>query len=191
MSIQKFRDNFYGLRPNRFRISGRFPTGVEGPSENFNIYVKAADLPASTIGAIPVAWQGRVVKFSGERVYSDWVISVYDSNVVSDSLRLGFERWVDAMDGRNTHNIAYNLVEDWEIFYNDLNGQQFSSDQANFGGQYGQGVLLKNCFPVEVGPVQLNYDATDTFAEFTVQIAYDYWEPTGSGVFVGPAGNLA
>jgi hypothetical protein len=178
MSIQKFRDNFYGLRPNRFRIDGSFPSGVQGPSENFNIYVKAADLPASTIGSIPVAWQGRVVKFSGERVYSDWVISVYDSNVLAESLRLGFENWVDAMDGRNTHNIAYNLVADWQVYYNDLGGNQFSDDQANFGpGRYTQGVNLKNCFPVEVGPIQLNYDLTDTFAEFTVQIAYDYWYP--------------
>lgn len=178
MSINEFRQNFYGLRPNRFRVDGVFPTGIGIGTSNFNIYVKAADLPASTIGAIPVAWQGRVVKFSGERVYSDWVISVYDSNIPAESLRLGFEEWIEKMDGRDSHNISYNLTENWYVFYNDLNGNQTSTDQANFNPSgYSQGILLHNCFPVEVGPIQLNYDLTDTFAEFTVQIAYDYWTP--------------
>ena len=37
-------------------------------------------------------------------------------------------------------------------------------------------VVLKNCWPVEVGSIDLTYDALDTVVEFPVTIAYDYFE---------------
>ena len=101
-SLNEFRSNFFGVRPNRFMVQANWPSGVPSPP-NVNdlfIYVKGADLPGSTIGTINVAWQGRVIKFSGERNYSDWVINVYDSNVPTKDLRTGFERWMEVMDGR-------------------------------------------------------------------------------------------
>lgn len=172
-SLQEFRNNFFGVRPNRFTIEAQWPDGVVSPDlSDLFIYVKAADLPGSTIGTIPIAWQGRIVKFSGERVYTDWAIQVYDSNIPSKDLRTGFERWMEAMNGRNTHNLNYNLTADWVIRYSDISPGS-NENEASFN----KSVKLKNCFPVDIGAVALNYDLTDSFSEFSVQIAYDYWEP--------------
>lgn len=169
-SITEFRTNFFGIRPNRFIVRGTYPPGVGGSSDKFDVYVKAADLPTSTIGPIPVTWQGRIVKFSGERVYTDWAISVYDSSNNVDSLRVNLEKWIEAMDGRNTHQINYDLTSTWSVSYNDMS-------KAISDGSFSNTIHLMHCFPVEIGPVQLNYDLSDTFSEFTVVLAYDFWTP--------------
>lgn len=172
MSINQFRQNFFGIRPNRFKVSGKFPFG---PSvENTEFYIKAADLPGSSVGTIPVAWQGRVIKFSGERVYGDWAISVYDSSNPQDAIRGKFEQWMDLMDSRDAHKINYNYVSatDWIVEYDDIVGGTSES-----GTRYKKAIRLRNCWPTELGPVQLNYDLADTFSEFTVQLAFDFWEP--------------
>ena len=172
-NLTEFRKEFYGVRPNRFLIEGFTPTNeAYSLAEDTWIYVKAADLPGSNIGAIGVNWQGRAVKFSGERVYSDWVIQVYDSNVSGPLLREAFEAWIDAMDQRDTHSINYNLVADWTIKYSDL----VSTSTPGDGQRFTKAVKLKNCFPTDLGSINLNYDAMDSFAEFQVQMAYDYWE---------------
>lgn len=178
-TLNEFRSNFFGVRPNRFLVEATWPSGVSSPDlSDINIYVKAADLPGSTIGTIPIAWQGRVVKFAGERVYADWVISVYDSNIPAKDLRTGFERWIEAMDGRNTHQINYNLTSDWVVRYSDIvPGTSSSALPTQDPSNFNKSIKLRNCFPTDIGPISLNYDALDSFSDFTVQIAYDFWEP--------------
>lgn len=178
-TLNEFRANFFGVRPNRFLVETKWPSNILSPDlSDLNIYVKAADLPGSTIGTIPIAWQGRSIKFSGERVYADWVISVYDSSIPAKDLRTGFERWIEAMDGRNTHQLNYNITSDWVVRYSDINpGTTSTSLPTQSPSNFTKSVKLRNCFPTDIGPVTLNYDAADSFSEFTVQIAYDFWEP--------------
>ena len=177
-TLNEFRSNFFGVRANRFLVEGNWPTGVQSPElNNLYIYVKAADIPGSTIGSIPINWQGRALKFSGDRVYADWAISVYDSSIPSNDLRAGFERWMEAMNGRNTNAINYNLTTDWVVRYSDTPGSTSSALPTQAPSNFSKAVRLKNCFPTDIGVVSMNYDTPDTFADFTVQIAYDYWEP--------------
>ena len=39
-------------------------------------------------------------------------------------------------------------------------------------------ITLVNCWPVEIGSIDLSYDAMDTVVEFPVTIAYDYFQFT-------------
>jgi len=206
-NINTFRSGFRGIRPNRFKINGRFPTRRAGSNANnqalgqalgalggasaltgqalqnqsvydFAIYCKATQLPGSSIGLIPVAWQGRVVKFSGERVYQDWSIQVYDSSLGSNDLRGEFENWIEEMNTRSAHTINYNLTSNWTVEYDDITtGTQSDGHTTSSTGQqnHKKHVTLVNCFPIDLSPVDLSYDLTDTFSEFTVTLAYDYW----------------
>jgi hypothetical protein len=178
-TLNEFRNNFFGVRPNRFLVETRWPTAVRSPDlSDLFIYVKGADLPGSNIGTINLAWQGRIIKFAGERQYSDWVINVYDSNIPAKDLRTGFEAWMEALDGRNTHQLNYNLVSDWVIRYSDVSpGTTQTPTNTQSPANFNKAVKLKNCWPTDIGAITLNYDVSDTFSEFTVQIAYDYWEP--------------
>lgn len=185
-TVTEFREGFFGVRSNRFLVEGVIPkdVGVNLDADSLKIYIKGADLPGSTIGSINISWQGRVVKFSGDRQYADWVIQVYDSNVKARDLRTAFEAWIDAMDSRNGHQIDYNLTENWSVRYSDiLQGKSytpnfgFEGDGSQFHSDFNKAIRLVNCWPVDLGAIALNYDAADSFSEFTVQLAYDYWEP--------------
>lgn len=187
LNINNFRQGFKGTRPNRFEIIGTFPSGAQdssatsiaGPGGNFKIYAKATQLPGSSIGIIPVAWQGRVLKFSGERTYADWSIQVYDSSFVDGSdLRGAFEQWINNMNHRTAHTINYNLATNWVVNHVDNPAQTYSDGNgtSDTGQQnHKRTITLVNCFPVDLSPIDLSYDLTDTFSEFTVTLAYDYW----------------
>lgn len=197
-TLSTFRNNFKGTRPNRFRIAGTFPAAAVSNSSTgdppdgsndvqFDVYCKATQLPGSSIGLIPVAWQGRVVKFSGERTYQDWSIQIYDSSMTGQDLRSKFELWINRMNHREIHTINYNLTTDWLVNFNDTPSKTSSQNHSDFpsDGQQGHAVTirLKQCFPIDLSPIDLSYDLTDTFSEFTVTMAYDYWEyESGSGI---------
>lgn len=187
-TLKIFRDNFKGVRQNRFLVKVKWPTiglggaisgagnsivdGSENPNET-SIYIKAADIPESSIGVITVPWMGRAIKFSGERTYVDWSIQIYESNNSVADLRRNFEIWMEAMDNRNTHNISYNVTADWEVWYNDVNQNDTVTNPAGFT----RGIKLKNCFPVNIGTLQMDYDLADSFSVFPVTLGFDYWVP--------------
>jgi len=180
--IRDFRHNFFGTRPNRFKITGSFPSAVTSTNltqnasdttARFDIYCKATSLPGSSIGVIPVAWQGRIVKFSGERTYADWSIQIYDSSTPAQGLKQTFETWINLMNHREKHVLDYSLTSDWTVYSGDVvNSVATSADSG-----YSQSHVLRHCFPIDISPIDMSYDMTDTFAEFTVTMAYDFWEP--------------
>jgi hypothetical protein len=178
-TIDEFRTNFKGVRANRFRVSGSYPAGIEAtniPAGTFEFYCKAASVPGSAIGVIPVGYKGRPIKFSGERTYADWLIQIYDST--NTDLRTNFEKWIEAMDGRQSHQINYNVAAGsgnsatWTVEYM----EQASGSTQSTNNVYQKKMKLVNCFPVDLSPIELSYDSPDTFAEFTVTLTYDYWD---------------
>jgi len=191
IGINQFRTNFGGTRPNRFRVNvstpsnnaispagndvGADPAGLT----NFDIYCKATSVPGSSIGVIPTPWMGRVVKFSGERTYADWTVQVYDASVSASDSRTYFEKWIDAMDTRDTHNIAYKHVGSASVHWDDIQGTFGVGEHKD--QKFQKSITLINLFPIDISAMELSYDAVDTFAEYTVTFAYDYWVPTREG----------
>ena len=176
-TVQDFRDKFKGTRSNRFIITpGSPPTGIVPPTggkpaeEDFILYAKATSYPGSAIGMIPVSYQGRVIKYSGERQFTEWSIQVYDSSVASGiNLRKYFENWMTLGDDPETHIQHYNIgsKSPWTIHFDDVNiGTGTPS--------YKKPLFLFNCWPIDISAIDLNYEAADSFAEFTLTLAYDF-----------------
>lgn len=159
MNIDAFRIGFKASKANRFRIT---TTSLGGSNLNLDFYAKSASFPGSSIGMIPIAYQGRIIKFSGERQFQEWAIQLYD-NTDSINIRTELEKMMDLMDHNETHLADYNKVSNWTI--------KHISDGSTTGS--GKTMTLHNCWPVDVSPIDLNYEASDTFAEFTVTLAYD------------------
>ena len=180
-TLSTFRAGFKGVRQNRFLVKVKWPvdgdgkqiiTASEDPIQT-SILIKAADIPESSIGVITVPWMGRAIKFSGERTYVDWSIQIYESNNRIADLRKNFEIWMEAMDNRNTHNISYNITANWEVWYNDVTNTTTNPDG------FTRGIRLMNCFPINVGTLQMDYDLADSFSVFPVTLGFDYWVPLG------------
>lgn len=174
-NVENFREKFDGVRANRYVVK---PLGGKSGllGDNAELYIKAVSIPGTQIGMIPVSYQGRQIKFSGERQFGEWAFVVYDS--ANQRIREKFEAWINTMDSHLNHTVKYNVTEDWDIFYND------AAAQGHPGGSLtsGYGFRLQNVWPVDISPIDLSYDLVDSFAEFTVTLAYDRHEvlPGGS-----------
>jgi len=164
MNIETFREQFDGVRANRYIINPG--AGNSGMTQlHAALYVKAVSVPGSSIGMIPVSFQGRQIKFSGERQFNDWTFTCYDSS--DANVRVKLENWISLMDHVTTHTVQYNQAEDWTVSYNDMSGQGSGSTTT-------RGFKLHHCWPIDISPIDLSYDMVDSFAEFTVTLAYDY-----------------
>ena len=178
MNISNFRAGFKGTRSNRFIITpGTKPDlGPAGQPvlNDFKLYAKATSFPGSAIGMIPVSYQGRVVKYSGERQFAEWSIQVYDSSASSNiNIRKYFEDWMTLGDNPETHVQKYDIASGgaWKIEFDDIT---LATTVGGGTDTYKKPFYLFNCWPIDISAIDLNYEAADSFAEFTLTLAYDF-----------------
>tara|TARA_Y100000004_G_scaffold133161_1_gene150385 strand:+ start:1747 stop:2304 length:558 start_codon:yes stop_codon:yes gene_type:complete len=158
-----------GARPHLFEVTGSIGAGeTSGQLKTF--LIKAAQLPASSLGIIEVPFRGRKVKIPGDRTFAEWTITV-----ISDGdfkLRKEFERWSQAINAHvaNTSSdtahqplAASSVYQDWNIKQLDRQGNKVTEYEFN------------GCWPSEVSAMEVNYETTDTIHEFTVTLQYTYW----------------
>jgi hypothetical protein len=174
--INDFREKFQGgTRQNRFSVYGAFPSFMTegGPLQDERLLVKAAQFPPATLGIIPVPFRGRIAKVPGDRQYLEWQIIVLDD--AQGSIYKRFQEWnilindpAENTQDTNWTDTANGGLTDWAIQHFDLEGSPLKT------------AVLSNCWPVEVGAIDLSYDAIDTVVEFPVTIAYDYYTTGGT-----------
>ena len=173
-----------GARPNLFECEMYFPddavpstTSKDALSDKVRFLVKAAQLPASTLTEIQVPFRGRQLKIAGTRTYANWNITVI--NDIDFDIRTAFERWSNLI---NKHEDNAGLVNpaDYQqpmivrqLGRSSVNGTVPTSDvnipvlkMYQFIGAY----------PVEVSGIDLSYDSNDTVEEFTVSMAYQWYD---------------
>ena len=81
-SIIAFRDRMTGggARSNLFEVNIELPAGVQDPSGEYKrdirFMTKAAEIPASNIGNIPVPFRGRVLPVAGDRTFDPWTVTI-------------------------------------------------------------------------------------------------------------------
>jgi PKD repeat protein len=179
-SIANLKDTLgLGARANLFEVSLAFPIGVtgnasdawNGPDQtlitatNVNILVKAAQVPAFTIGTIEVPYKaGRRIKIPGDRTFADWTVTVInDENHVA---RRAFTAWINMISKGNYNSATKSSVKN---YYRDLTVTQLKGS-----GNTVRVYKLIDAFPTDVSGVDLSMDSTDTLSEFTVNFQYQY-----------------
>ena len=183
-NISSFTGQFLngGVRPNLFEVQGNI--GPFGQDSQAPFLIKAAQLPASTIGVVEVPYRGRKIKVPGDRTFAEWTITVLsDGNF---QLRDKFEAWsqaINAHEGNTPSGADYPapledgaIYQDWQIYQLDRQGTKIKT--YNFIG----------CFPSEISAIDLNMETTDSLEEFTVTLQYTYWSSNttdGDGTIQG------
>jgi len=179
-SLLELKDTLgLGARANLFEVSLSFPIGVSGnatdawqgpaataiTSSNLVLLVKAAQVPAFTIGTIEVPYKaGRRIKIPGDRTFADWTVTVInDENHVA---RRAFTAWIDSISKGNYNSPSKSSQKD---YYTDLIVTQFKGS-----GNDVRSYKLHSAFPTDVSGVDLSMDSTDTLSEFTVNFQYQY-----------------
>lgn len=159
-NISEFTSNLAGdgARPNLFDVN------ISVFDQKLTFTCKAAQLPGSTIGTVPVFYFGREVKFAGNRTFPEWTITVINDE--DFSVRNQIESWMNSI---NSHegNLAETL---WQSYTFDADVNQYSKD-----GSVIKTYTFKNMFPTDISPIDLDWSSNDTMEEFQVTFAYQYW----------------
>ena len=178
----KLKDQLgFGSRSNLFEVTLAFPTDSvlnaedswEGPSAdeigakgiNVTILVKAAQVPAFTVGVIEVPYKaGRRIKIPGDRTFADWTVTVINDE--QHVARRAFTAWIDMISKGNYNSPTKSSVKN---YYTDLTVTQLKGS-----GNAVRVYKLLDAFPTDVSGVDLSMDSTDTLSEFTVNFQYQY-----------------
>ena len=167
-----------GARPTQFEVDISFPAaGGVGVLPNIRALCKAAALPASTVGVIEVGYQGRKIKYAGDRTFEPWTITVYNDETFD--IRDAFLSWMNAINQHRSNIRANGATDEAASYKGSAIVSQLSKDGVpNFGVRAYQ---MFGCFPSEVSAIELDWDSNDTIETFTVTLQYDYWTPYKTG----------
>ena len=193
-TINSFKSKLVGggARPNLFEVALAFPTELAGfsestasgkttPTEESRFMVKAAELPASNIGDIPVNFRGRILHVAGDRTFDPWTVTIINNN--DWSLRKTMEDWSNMINNRVWDSGVTNPTSyhsDAEVFQLARGGarETASGNVERAGGDQQPVVAAYKFFgiwPSQVSSIALDYGSTDTIEEFQVTFQVEYW----------------
>ena len=156
---------------------------VSDESETLNdlpFLVKAAEIPASNIGNIPVPFRGRVLPIAGDRTFDPWTVTII--NDTNFRLRDVMERWSDGINDIQTAQGTTN-PEEYQTQAKvlqlsrgiDTNGKVRSNSNIPILREYD----FIGIYPNVVSSIPLDHGATDQIEEFQVTFNYLYYEVRG------------
>jgi len=168
-----------GARPNLFEVQLFLPPNL-GVTANLNdveekmrFMIKTAELPASTIGDIPIPFRGRVLHVAGDRTFEPWTVTII--NDVDFSIRSTMERWSNAI---NKHEDTSGVINPTD-YQRDAIVDQLGKTQ-NKNGSKAFPVLRRykfhGIYPTNVTAIPLDYGSTDQIEEFQVTFQVQWWE---------------
>jgi hypothetical protein len=172
-NVAEFRANMIGdgARPNLFSVSLVFPTLAENGAlagQKVNFMAKAAQLPGSTIGTVPVFYFGREMKFPGNRTFADWTLTIINDE--DFAIRNSLESWMNAINSHAT-NVRSGAAATSTGYSVDASVTQYGKTgnelkKYNFVGM----------FPLDLAPIDLDWGSNDAIEEYTCTFAYQFWE---------------
>ncbi len=168
-----------GARPSLFKVRfAAIPEGVEtdvqDASDDLEFVCRSASIPASTIDPINVPYWGRQVPFAGNRTFAPWTITVMNDEGMRH--RNMFESWHNKINTlvSNRQDSTVDNMLDYMVPANVLQfGKAGPSDDSGIIRQY----QFEGMFPIDVGAMQLDWDAGNQIQVFDVTFAYAYWIP--------------
>ena len=181
-SITNFRDRLVcgGSSPNFFEVNITIPESVSKFGDvdtDMRFMIKAAEIPASNLGNIPIPFRGRVLPVAGDRTFDPWTVTII--NDTSFNIRDTMEQWSNSIndlqfDGGITNPANYQT----DAFVTQLGRVNDNSGQLSSGTDNMQQIRQYKFFgiyPSVVSSIPLDYGSTDAIEEFQVTFNYIYW----------------
>lgn len=168
-NINEFKSQLVGggARPTLFQAQITNP--VE-PIADFKLpfMIKAAALPASTLGAYVVPYFGRQIKYAGDRVFDDWPVTIINDE--DFLIRNAMETWSNSINSHdsNTRTLPQSYKSNAVI-------TQFGKD-----GNPLRTYVFEGLYPVAIDSIPLGWDQSDVIEEFGVTFQYDMWRVEGA-----------
>jgi hypothetical protein len=159
-----------GARPSQFQVTINNP--VNGAADlKTPFMVKAAELPASTVGVIEVPYFGRKMKIAGDRTFAEWTVTIINDE--DFLVRNAMEAWMNAINSHE-NNLRELGSASPLLYQSQAQVRQFSKTGLPI-----REYTFDGLFPTEVGAIELNWETTDTIEEFSVTFQYSEWRVSG------------
>jgi len=162
-------------RPNLFQVELNFPASLSGSTTQGSatsdlkkkslVLVKAANLPASTVGVIEVPFRGRTLKIAGDRTFEPWTVTVM--NDAKFQLRSYFELWISKIQYQNENYSDYTKISDYQT--------TATVRQLGRQGDVLRSYEFQGVFPTNVSAIDLAWESNDSIEEYTVEFQVQYW----------------
>jgi len=187
--IFDFRNKIGDLaRPNLFQVELTFPqAGLEGAgiggsggagdaaeaaagetntdSTLATLLVKAANIPASTVGVIEVPYRGRTIKIAGDRTFEPWTVTVLnDANFV---IRSQLENWSTQIQALQQNFQSFDAPQQYQT-----NAVVRQYDRQS---EQTRAYKFEGIWPSNISAIDLAWDSNDTPEEYTVEFQVQYW----------------
>ena len=178
-----------GARSNLFEVEIEYPATIsvdsspEGPKEFGKFMIKAAEIPASNLGNIPVPFRGRVLPVAGDRTFDPWTVTVI--NDTNFKIRSAMEMWSNSINDLQTSQGSINPA----AYQTSAKVKQLSREGGNSPGDI---IVLREyrfegIYPNVVSSIPLDYGATDQIEEFQTTFNYLFYSVT-DGTTIGASG---
>ena len=180
-NITEFRSRLTGggARSNLFEVSIDFPDLAIDQrlvTDKVPFLVKAAEIPASNLGNIPVPYRGRVLPIAGDRTFDPWTVTIINDNdfIIRDAM----EKWSNSINDLQTAQGTINP----EVYQRSALVKQLSrqgtgpGDDEKILRQY----KFEGIYPNTVSSIPLDFGATDQIEEFQVTFNYLFYEVFGN-----------
>ena len=177
-SITEFRSRLSGggARANLFEVEIAFPEelgiNLTDVSDKVPFLVKAAEIPASNLGNIPVPYRGRVLPVAGDRTFDPWTVTII--NDVGFEIRDAMEKWSNSINDLQTAQGTINP----EVYQRSAFVKQLSREGSAPGDPEKtlRTYKFEGIYPNTVSSIPLDFGATDQIEEFQVTFNYLFYE---------------
>ena len=193
-SISDFKSNLGGiLRPNLFVAKfNNLPNKLSGYSEpginnTFSFRCERAELPGKSIATIDDVHSGTTTKLAYDLVYSDITLTIIASQDMKE--RELFEEWMDSIvirggdiSTKKTQGSSGTVTPDAEngasglvSYYSDYaENSILEISQLRENGDAVATYTLYDIFPIQLSPMNLAWEESNTYQRFTVTMSYRY-----------------
>ena len=163
-----------GARSALFAVELHYPTTISNSSLQSNFLIKGASIPASSVGAYDVFFQGKAIKVAGDRTFDTW-----ETTIINDedfALRKVLEKWIDLisdpkLNTRDTKFASVNKKEGENAGYK----KDIKVIQYNKNGTEGPHYHFRGAFPTALSAIALDWASAD-IQEYTCTWTYDSWD---------------
>lgn len=161
-SISDFRAKIGTIvRPNLWYANIVGPTISDTDISKFSFRCEASTIPGRTVATIDDVGSGPALKIPYDVNYADHEITVICSSDMAE--RKYFEKWIDNIvtkTGRVKYHSEY------------AKGKKLELNQIDEAGNPLIKYTLNDIYPIQISPMNLSWEETNTYQRFTVTLSY-------------------
>ena len=169
-AIDDFKANLIGggARANQYRVTVTAPPGIAIGLDvrRTSFLVRSSNLPAMSLGEIPIPFRGRNIYIAGDRTFDEqWTTTFF--NDTDFMIRNAMERWSNGINdlADNTGVIA---PADYQT---DLTVEQLDRDDTVL-----KSYIFRSAWPIGVSSIDLTSENATSIEEFSVTWRYQHFE---------------